>query len=234
MGYSAPYVDGKLVQNSASSNSLSSQKKSGSSLDKDAFLQLLVAQMKYQDPMEPTSNTEYVAQLATFSELEEMQNMRNSMDMQRAGQLVGKDVIINSTDDAGDFTQFRGKVDYVQMEGGKVFVSVGGSLYSIDDVYNVVDEKYLVAFEKVSKLGDVLDKLPTPPNCKDDNQKDMEELMKLYNDLNDYEKTFLGQDVKELIKKYEEKLEEIKKLNGSGKPEEPTDPEEPKDPEPTE
>ena len=39
-------------------------------LDKQAFLKLLVAQMKYQDPMEPTDNTEYVSQLAQFSSLD--------------------------------------------------------------------------------------------------------------------------------------------------------------------
>lgn len=40
-------------------------------LDYDAFLQLLVTQMKHQDPLEPMSDTEYVAQLATFSNVEQ-------------------------------------------------------------------------------------------------------------------------------------------------------------------
>ena len=40
-------------------------------LDYDAFLQLLVTQMKNQDPLEPMSDTEYVAQLATFSNVEQ-------------------------------------------------------------------------------------------------------------------------------------------------------------------
>ena len=40
-------------------------------LDYDAFLKLLVTQMENQDPMEPMSNTEYVAQLASFSNVEQ-------------------------------------------------------------------------------------------------------------------------------------------------------------------
>ena len=51
--------DGVIQDTSASQLSLSKDKKAekSNSLDKDAFLQLLVAQMKYQDPMEPTDNT---------------------------------------------------------------------------------------------------------------------------------------------------------------------------------
>ena len=77
MSLVAPVKDGKIQDVSASGTSNSTEKTtSNSSLDKQAFLQLLVAQMKYQDPLEPTSNTEYISQLATFSSLEEMQNMR--------------------------------------------------------------------------------------------------------------------------------------------------------------
>ena len=83
--------NGEVVDTSAESNSSSStSKKSGGSLDKDAFLQLLVAQMKYQDPLEPTDNTEYISQLATFSQLEETQNMQASLQEMEANSLVGK------------------------------------------------------------------------------------------------------------------------------------------------
>ena len=48
-------------------------------LDKDAFLQLLVTQMQYQDPLDPQDNSEYVAQLAQFSSLEQMTNVYKSV-----------------------------------------------------------------------------------------------------------------------------------------------------------
>ena len=60
MSVLVPVKDGKVVDNTASQDSLAANKKAGGGLDKEAFLQLLVAQMKYQDPLEPTSNTEYI------------------------------------------------------------------------------------------------------------------------------------------------------------------------------
>ena len=45
------------------------------SLGKDAFLQLLVTQLRHQDPLSPDDNTQYIAQLAQFSSLEQMTQM---------------------------------------------------------------------------------------------------------------------------------------------------------------
>ena len=95
MSLIAPVEDGKFVE-STSQSSLDKAKENTNAMDKDAFLQLLVAQMKYQDPLEPTSNTEYISQLATFSELEEMQNVSASIEMQRANNLVGQYVFVKT------------------------------------------------------------------------------------------------------------------------------------------
>lgn len=51
----------------------------GGDLNKDAFLQLLVKQMQYQDPLSPQDNSAYVAQLAQFSSLEQMTNVASGM-----------------------------------------------------------------------------------------------------------------------------------------------------------
>ena len=74
-----------------------------SALGKDAFLQLLVTQMKNQNPLDPQDNTQFVAQLAQFSSLESMQSLNSSVSTiannyqssqaLQASSLVGRSVI---------------------------------------------------------------------------------------------------------------------------------------------
>lgn len=71
-------ADGDKVTNEGDTSAFSNA--ASSSLGKDDFLTLLVTQMQYQDPLEPADNTEYVAQLAQFSQLENTTNMATSMD----------------------------------------------------------------------------------------------------------------------------------------------------------
>ena len=102
MALVAPVENGKIVETASQASVKKSTKSSKSGMDKEAFLQLLVAQMKYQDPLEPTSNTEYISQYAQFSQVEQMQNMSSSMDLQRASSLVGKEVYIKTTTSSGE------------------------------------------------------------------------------------------------------------------------------------
>jgi flagellar basal-body rod modification protein FlgD len=87
------------------SSSLVSALGDNKGLDKNAFLKLLVAQMKNQDPLKPMDNTEFVAQLAQFSNLEQVMGINTRLDTLAAqGQglqnteisgLVGKTITIN-------------------------------------------------------------------------------------------------------------------------------------------
>ena len=54
--------------------------KSKTSVDYDSFLKLLIAQMKNQDPTQPMDSTQYVAQLATFSQVEQSVQMNTKLD----------------------------------------------------------------------------------------------------------------------------------------------------------
>lgn len=144
----ANIVNGQIVNNSTAAKDVNkaaeaASKQAGGSLDKDAFLQLLVTQMKYQDPLEPTDNTEYVSQLATFSELENMQNLVASTDMQRATMLVGQYVLMETTDSTGNTKEIGGLVDNVVYQGGKTYLSIDDVLYNFDDLAKVYDSAYV-------------------------------------------------------------------------------------------
>ncbi len=116
---------------------------SNSALDKDAFLQLLVAQMQYQDPLQPTSNTEYMSQLAQFSTVEELQNVNSTITNSQAMSLTGQYVILNVPDAAGNINPISGIVDYVTMSEGKTYLHIGEEYYSSEYLDSVVSYDYL-------------------------------------------------------------------------------------------
>lgn len=120
-------------------------KSKGDQLGKDAFLQLLVAQMQNQDPLKPTDNTQMVTELAQFTTIEELQNLSSSMDNSNAFTLVGKNVIIEEgkSTDATTTNKIGGFVEYVQVVDGKAKLSIGGKLYDYEDLDTVLDDDYL-------------------------------------------------------------------------------------------
>ena len=82
MAVTANVTNGKLDTTSTTptqNRKTDSTKTSGTNLGYDDFLKLLSAEMQYQDPLEPTSNTDYVAQMATFSQLEASLSMKDSL-----------------------------------------------------------------------------------------------------------------------------------------------------------
>ena len=117
---------------------------SGNSLGKDAFLQLLCTQLQYQDPLNPQTDTEFVAQLAQYSQLEELQNLTSSNQNSQALSLVGQNVVIQATGSTNGTVYFSGTVDYVTYVNGEAKLSVNDTLYSLEDVYSVIDPTYLV------------------------------------------------------------------------------------------
>ena len=118
MAITANVVDGKLDYTYTNSAQKKENPK-GSKLGYDQFLQLLCAEMQYQDPLEPTSNTDYVAQMATFSQLEATLDMKNTQKDAMASTLVGQQVILKVETESGKTTYVEGKVDYVMYENGE-------------------------------------------------------------------------------------------------------------------
>jgi flagellar basal-body rod modification protein FlgD len=142
MALVAPVSNGEV---NISESSQQTEKTTGSSLDKEDFLMLLVAQMKYQDPLEPESNTEYVAELAQFSSLEQMENLNTTANNSTAYSLVGKQVYIEESSTTGGSSTVQGMVEYVTIQNSTPYVSVNGQLYAYDDVVQVIDDNYLIS-----------------------------------------------------------------------------------------
>ena len=209
MGVVQEVKDGKFVENNSAASLAEANKKKrtgNDSLDKDAFLQLLVAQMKYQ---EPTSNTEYISQFATFSELEQMQNMSASMDLFRASSLVGQTVLLKVTDSEGRETTVQGNVDYVVYERNKAYLSVNGDLYSMDDLDTVADPTYLEAYRLGAEFLNILNKLPAIEHLTLADREKVEKLDKMYQDMNDYQKSFLTAEQVEKMNQYVKKMKDM-------------------------
>lgn len=200
MGVSAVIENGKVVE--TASESSVKKTASSSSLDKDAFLQLLVAQMKYQDPLEPTSNTEYISQYATFSQVEQMQNMAATMELSRASSMVGKLVQVETVSSTGETKSVQGTVEYVTYENNKAYVSIDGTLYSADDVVAVIDETYQTAYDLAVAFLSALNKLPEVNNLSISDKESVETLQNGFNSMTSYQQSFISEDAIETLQEY--------------------------------
>lgn len=122
---------------------------SAANLGKDEFLNLLVTQLQYQDPLNPSSDTEFIAQMAQFSSLEQMQNLNDSFSKFKAYSLVGKNVEANMGLDV-----VEGYVESVRMVGNEAYAIIDGNSVSIDDIKKVND-----VAEELQVLVGILDQL---------------------------------------------------------------------------
>lgn len=108
-------------------------------LDKDAFLQLFVEQLKNQDPMSPQDSNAFMAQMAQFSILEQITNLnkevvqlRQSQELSEASALLDRQVKIQSGEDI-----FSGQVEKVAVLNGDVQVFIDGKGYNLTQVIEV-------------------------------------------------------------------------------------------------
>jgi len=104
---------------------------SGQTLTQANFLQLLVTQMSSQDPLNPQSDTDFAAQLAQFSALQQSQAMSQGMSVLQANSLLGEMVTVAPADGSAPIT---GQVSAVQIQSGAPAVLVNGQTYSLSQV----------------------------------------------------------------------------------------------------
>jgi flagellar basal-body rod modification protein FlgD len=117
-------------------------------LGKDAFMRLLVNQMRNQDPLSPTDSQAFVAQLAQFSSLEQMQSLNDNIvglavlqqnnalmaQLTQSSSLIGQEVRYTDPTSGDSVT---GTVSTVKIKDGLAVLSIGGSdvpLASVSEV----------------------------------------------------------------------------------------------------
>ena len=123
--------------------------------DKNMFLKLMLKQMEYQDPTEPTSNEQWLSQMAQYSSLESAQNTQSAIEklstlvnnlseaystsagITQTLNLLGKEVTIVDPEDKTGGTKITGKVDEASFEDGTGSVKVNGKNYSIAYITSV-------------------------------------------------------------------------------------------------
>jgi flagellar basal-body rod modification protein FlgD len=109
-------------------------------LGQDDFLKLLVAQLSAQDPLNPQKDTEFIAQMAQFSALEQSKSMQTDIAALRAQQavvqanaLLGREVNVQVDQE----TVVRGVVSAVTFEAGTPKIVVDDQAYDISRVLSV-------------------------------------------------------------------------------------------------
>ena len=110
-------------------------------MDMEDFLKLLTSQLQYQDPLEPVKDTEFVAQMASFSSLDQMTALNKNFESFMQGQMdhsvqnyLGKVVTIKGQDGS---ESAPGVVTAVTNKDGEMKLTIGNKEYSAGSVMRV-------------------------------------------------------------------------------------------------
>lgn len=134
------------------SNKSTTAQQPSTTLGKDDFLKLLVAQLKNQDPTAPMDNKEFISQMASFTSLEQTKNMSDSIQqfvqsqstnmLASQSSMIGKNITwsVNATDTSGNTTTSnqQGTIASVKLVNGSVnYVTTDGQDVSPSDLISV-------------------------------------------------------------------------------------------------
>lgn len=122
------------TQNTAATDKTNTARTATKDLGKNEFLKLLVTQLQYQDPMNPMEDKDFIAQMAQFTSLEQMQNINASMQMTQASSLIGMKVTWTSNSSAKPQS---GIVKSVQLVNNEPKLVIGNTSISLSEVKGV-------------------------------------------------------------------------------------------------
>ncbi len=119
----------------STSATTSTSSSANQTLTQTDYLHLLVTQMTSQDPLNPVSDTDFAAQLAQFSSLQEATTMAGEMAMLQANSLIGATVEVTSSTNSSQETS--GVVTAVEMSSGSPEIQVNGQLYALSQIASI-------------------------------------------------------------------------------------------------
>jgi flagellar basal-body rod modification protein FlgD len=167
----APEINGTYQNNEIRGKTYANMKpfEEKSVLGQDDFLKILVTQLKNQDPLQPMQDREFIAQMATFSSLEQMTKMNSSIQEMRGMMLgqatsyVGKEISyeVNLYDhETGEMTGkevYSGVVTGIENEKGKTYLlTANGHRITLDALLSVVTNPSNPIAENAYLLGKVV------------------------------------------------------------------------------
>jgi flagellar basal-body rod modification protein FlgD len=128
------------VAQTTTQNTTATQRTTSQELGKDEFLQILAMQLSNQDPLEPMSDTDFIAQMAQFSSLEQMQALNSAFSSYQTYSLMGKNVLATVSDEAGGTAQIYGEVTGIVRENDTDYLQIGEYLVPQSAVSAIYDD----------------------------------------------------------------------------------------------
>lgn len=125
------------IENTQQSSQSASQIQNRAELGKNEFMNILVTQLRFQDPLRPMDDREFIAQMAQFTSLEQMQNLNREFANVRAMNMIGNYITAKIDGEGSEPEILRGLVEAVSFENGRTSVIVNGQTVDAEDVIGV-------------------------------------------------------------------------------------------------
>jgi len=148
----APWIKAESQSNTGTDGENKTADKS--TLGKDDFLNLLITELKYQNPLEPMESREFISQMATFSSLEQMQNLNTGFDalastvndvllpnlmLQQSGSMIGREIFYLNPEAEEGQEILTGTVESAVIRKGALYYIVNNQEISASDIQQIGD-----------------------------------------------------------------------------------------------
>ena len=129
------------MQNATSQQQAKQKTETGATttLGQDVFLQLMMEELKNQDPLEPMDNKDFLTQQAQFTQVSSLQNIESALtsynQYSQAASMIGRDVVLQDPDNEENY--IYGNVEAVNLSGKDTSIVVDGKTYPLSSIVQI-------------------------------------------------------------------------------------------------